>query len=81
MFGVVVQAVGPPLVVVGGQMADSTPSGHQGRRAEEQADGDLPESTDNGEPDQDSPPDKAPTPRRVPGLHGYDPSQWPDTSI
>lgn len=60
-------------------MADSTSSGHPRRRAEEQAEGDLPESTDSGETDQPS--DQAPTPRRVPGLHGYDPSQWPDASI
>lgn len=62
-------------------MADSTPSGHPRRRAEEQAEGDLPESTESGETDQDNPSDKAPMPRRIPGLHGYDPSQWPDASI
>jgi hypothetical protein len=62
-------------------MADSTPSGHPRRRAEEQAEDDLPESTDSGETDPDKPSDQAPTPRRVPGLHGYDPSQWPDPSI
>jgi hypothetical protein len=68
-------------------MADGTPSSHARRRAparreaEEQPESEAPELADGGEKDQQDRPDKGQTPRRVPGLHGYDPSQWPDASL
>jgi hypothetical protein len=51
------------------------------RGAEEPPEGGLPEPEGNGEADQEKLSDKAPGRRRVPGLHGYDPEQWPDPSI
>jgi hypothetical protein len=67
-------------------MADSKHSGSKHgdssrREAEEPPEADVPEPTESGEADQGNPPDTAPERRRVPGLHGYDPSQWPDASI
>ena len=62
-------------------MADSKRSEHARRRAEAKAAGDAREATGSREMDQKEPSDKAPEPRRVPGLHGYDPSQWPDAGL
>lgn len=59
-------------------MADSKRSDRGRRGADEQADGDLPESAASDDTDQEGPSDKVQEPRRVPGLHGYDPKQWPD---
>lgn len=50
------------------------------RGAEEPPEAELPEPKENGEA-EGNPPDTAQQRRRVPGLHGYDPSQWPDASI
>ena len=63
------------------QMADSKRSEHARRRAEAKAAGDPGKAARSGEKDQKEPSDKAPEPRRVPGLHGYDPSQWPDAGL
>lgn len=62
-------------------MADSKPRDRAPRRAGERAEGDPPEPADTGEPDQKDPSDQAQRPRRVPGLHGYDPDQWPDATV
>ncbi|UZX02129.1 hypothetical protein F8G81_05475 [Arthrobacter sp. CDRTa11] len=61
-------------------MADSKSRGRGRREAREQADTDPTESANSIEKDQEPPADKEPDIRRVPGLHGYDPSQWPDTA-
>jgi hypothetical protein len=61
--------------------SDSKHGDNAGRGAEEPPEVDSPEPTESGEADQVNPSDKAPDRRRVPGLHGYDPSQWPDASI
>lgn len=67
-------------------MADGTPSSHARRRAsarreaEEQPESEPPGPAD-GEKHQQDRPDKEQMPRRVPGLYGYDPSQWPDASL
>lgn len=63
------------------QVADSKHSGRARRGADEQAEGDLPESAVSGETDQEDPSDKPQESRRVPGLHGYDPNQWPDARV
>ena len=62
-------------------MADSKRSEHARRRAEAKAAADPGQAASSGGKDQKEPSDKAPEPRRVPGLHGYDPSQWPDARL
>lgn len=62
--------------------SDSAKHNDSARRGtEEPPEGDLPEPEGSGEAEQEKHPDKAPGRRRVPGLHGYDPDQWPDPSI
>jgi hypothetical protein len=51
------------------------------RKAGEPPEGEQPEPTESSEADQGNPPDTAQQRRRVPGLHGFDPSQWPDATI
>ena len=63
------------------QMADSKRSEHARRRAEAKAADDPGKAVSSGGKDHQESSDKAPEPRRVPGLHGYDPRQWPDARL
>lgn len=59
-------------------MADSSQGDRTRRKTEEEPAGDPPEATNSGPTDREDTPEKAKEPRRVPGLYGYDPDQWPD---
>ncbi len=61
-------------------MAESKSSGPEHRKANEKADGDPAEAANSGDTKQEQPAGTGQETRRVPGLHGYDPSQWPDTA-
>jgi len=63
------------------QMADGKHNDSERLGAEEQAKDEAPEPTDSGERAPEDRSGTAERPRRIPGLHGYDPNQWPDTSV
>lgn len=62
-------------------MTDSKHNDGERQVAKEQADDEAPESADGGGKVPEDRADQAKTPRRIPGLHGYDPDQWPDASV
>lgn len=62
-------------------MADSKHNDGERQEAQEQAGDEASESADSGEKVHEDRPDQAQRPRRIPGLHGYDPDQWPDSSV
>lgn len=62
-------------------MADSKHNDGERQGAEEQAENEAPESAGASEKVPEDRPGQAQRPRRIPGLHGYDPDQWPDATV
>jgi hypothetical protein len=62
-------------------MADSKHNDGERQGAEEQAEDEAAEPADSGEKVPEDRSDPTQRPRRIPGLHGYDPNQWPDASV